>query len=76
MIDHLVKSINSNASEEAEHTAQKLAKLRADVQFSLISRNDNQEENVAKSKSNSDDIGSSDSVLRLVDNIYFYFSCI
>jgi len=64
MIDDLIKSIHSGASDEAEHIAQELAKSRADVQFILINKNDNQEKNITKSKPNNDAVASSDSILQ------------
>jgi hypothetical protein len=71
MIDQLIKSIHSSASNEVEHITQELAKSRINVQFNLINKNENEVNNMAKSKSNSDVVESPDSVFRLVHNIYF-----
>jgi hypothetical protein len=71
MINNLIISINSGSSSEAESIANKLAKARADVQFNLLNKNDDQEKKTTKSRSNSSVTESSNSVLQLVLNNYF-----
>ncbi len=48
-IDQLVQSINSADSDTAECIAKELAKLRVNVQFSLSSKNDNEDKNIVQS---------------------------
>jgi hypothetical protein len=73
MINDLIRSINSSSLNEAEYFVEELAKSRADVQFSLLNINDDQEQQTTKSKSNGDITEFPKSVLQLVRNKTFLF---
>ena len=73
MINDLIRCINSSSLNEAEYFAEELAKSRADVQFSLLNINDDQEQETTKSKSDGDIPEFPKSVLQLVRNKIFLF---
>lgn len=73
MIDYLIRSINEGASSNAGNMARDLAKFRANVQFTLLSKNDHQETNINKSRPDGDSVESPDSVLQLVLYNYLLF---
>lgn len=73
MANHLIKLINSGTFDEVEHITQKLAELRPNIQFNLLSKNDNQESNMLESKPNGYTLRSPHSVLQSVYNIFHSF---